>query len=433
MGKNNEIFSTRSVYASCAVSSIIVIALWAITHNWIVLIAAVIAIPYLVTRLFHKEVNKRAKVPIVIMIILAILLSFLFLRYKDEEPSPVEQPTVIVDEQPEDEQTQEETDPNAEQQESSNSNSGSGGYRGGANFDSSERLPANYSNVGGSSDGSGLNGGKVIHSNGNSNHIQSSMDSQKELEEQIQQEVDSGKDKVDLENGITGVVDNRPQEEKPNDAPQVDIDKDNAQDITNEGESNTPPEQLPDDEQLKEDAEIPDDSELDDMFDQTKPTEDEGENNSDNTETPEDNVGDKEDVNTPEQPDEDVGNKEEEETPIENPDEDNNKEEQTTEPTEDNDSEENEETTPTEPVKTPVSITALDGSEAIAGDTVQFKVTGNVKTVEGLDGLDYSLANGYLTVNTQDGVATVISPVIIGADGTSTATASVTVNVLNFN
>ena len=431
MGKNNEIFSTRSVYASCAVSSIIVIALWAITHNWIVLIAAVIAIPYLVTRLFHKEVNKRAKVPIVIMIILAILLSFLFLRYKDEEPATVEQPTVIVDEQPEDEQTQEETDPNAEQQESSNSNSGSGGYRGGANFDSSEKLTPGYSNVGGSSNGSNVNTGNAVSTAGDKNHIQSSDDNRKEQDEEIQQEVDSGKDKVDLEDGITGVVDNRPQEEKPNDAPQVDIDKDNAQDITNEGESNTPPEQLPDDEQLKEDAEIPDDSELDDMFDQTKPTEDEGENNSDNIETPEDNVGDKEDVNTPEQPDEDVGNKEE--TPIENPDEDNNKEEQTTEPTEDNDSEENEETTPTEPVKTPVSITALDGSEAIAGDTVQFKVTGNVKTVEGLDGLDYSLANGYLTVNTQDGVATVISPVIIGADGTSTATASVTVNVLNFN
>ena len=106
------------------------------------------------------------------------------------------------------------------------------------------------------------------------------------------------------------------------------------------------------------------------------------------------------------------------------------KEDETTKPSDDNTSEE---TTPVEPEKTPVTITALDGNEAIAGDTVQFKVTGDVKTVEGLDGLDYSIANGYLSVNTQDGVATVISPVIIGADGTSTATASVTVNVLNFD
>ena len=115
MEKKNQMFSTKSVYGSCAVTSIIVIALWAITHNWIVLIAALIAVPYLVTRLFHKEVNKRAKVPIVIMIILAILLSFMFLRFKDEEPAPVEQPTVIVDEQTDDEQTQDETD-SAEQQ-----------------------------------------------------------------------------------------------------------------------------------------------------------------------------------------------------------------------------------------------------------------------------------------------------------------------------
>lgn len=430
MEKNNQIFSTKSVYGSCAVTSIIVIALWAITHNWIVLIAALIAVPYLVTRLFHKEVNKRAKVPIVIMIILAILLSFMFLRFKDEEPAPVEQPTVIVDEQTDDEQTQDETD-SAEQQESSNSNSGSGGYRGGSNFDPSEKLPDNYSNVGGSSDGSNLNGGKVIHSNGNSIHIQSSMDSQKELEEQIQQEVNNGKDKVDLEDGITGVVDNRPQEEEPNDAPQVDIDKDNAQDLTNEGEDKTPPAPLPDEDQLKEDAEESDDTELDDMFEQTKPTDGKEEEDSDKTETtqkPEEGKDDDEDVKPSEKPDD--GNKEEANTPTQKPEEDNNKEDETTKPSDDNTSEE---TTPVEPVKTPVTITALDGNEAIAGDTVQFKVTGDVKTVEGLDGLDYSIANGYLSVNTQDGVATVISPVIIGADGTSTATASVTVNVLNFD
>ena len=430
MEKNNQIFSTKSVYGSCAVTSIIVIALWAITHNWIVLIAALIAVPYLVTRLFHKEVNKRAKGPIVIMIILAILLSFMFLRFKDEEPAPVEQPTVIVDEQTDDEQTQDETD-SAEQQESSNSNSGSGGYRGGSNFDPSEKLTPNYSNVGGNSNGSNVNVGNATSTAGDKNHIQSSDDNRKEQNEEIQNEVNNGKDKVDLEDGITGVVDNRPQEEEPNDAPQVDIDKDNAQDSINEGEDKTPPAPLPDEDQLKEDAEESDDTELDDMFEQTKPTDGKEEEDSDKTETtqkPEEGKDDDEDVKPSEKPDD--GNKEEANTPTQKPEEDNNKEDDTTKPSDDNTSEE---TTPVEPVKTPVTITALDGNEAIAGDTVQFKVTGDVKTVEGLDGLDYSIANGYLSVNTQDGIATVISPVIIGADGTSTATASVTVNVLNFD
>ena len=45
--------------------------------------------------------------------------------------------------------------------------------------------------------------------------------------------------------------------------------------------------------------------------------------------------------------------------------------------------------------------------------------------------MNYTQANGYITVNTTPGEATVITPVVIGADGVSTATTSVTVNVLN--
>ncbi len=82
-----------------------------------------------------------------------------------------------------------------------------------------------------------------------------------------------------------------------------------------------------------------------------------------------------------------------------------------------------------QPQAQPVSITPVDGNTAYAGDSVQFSVGGDVQRVEGLDGLSYSLNGGYLTVNTNPGEATVISPMVVGIDG-STATASVTINVL---
>lgn len=82
-------------------------------------------------------------------------------------------------------------------------------------------------------------------------------------------------------------------------------------------------------------------------------------------------------------------------------------------------------------VQTPVTITPLDGNVAYAGDSVQFKVTGEVGEVNGLDGLKYSLTNGYLTVETNPGEATVLSVQVVGADGVSNATSTVTINVIN--
>ncbi|MBO5477484.1 MAG: hypothetical protein J6A15_07025 [Clostridia bacterium] len=84
-------------------------------------------------------------------------------------------------------------------------------------------------------------------------------------------------------------------------------------------------------------------------------------------------------------------------------------------------------------IPTPVTITPLDGNQAYAGDSVQFKLTGDVGSVIGIDGFKYSMANGYLTVETNPNEATVLTVTIIGTDGVSTATTSVTVNVLNFN
>lgn len=77
------------------------------------------------------------------------------------------------------------------------------------------------------------------------------------------------------------------------------------------------------------------------------------------------------------------------------------------------------------------TIEPVDGDKAYAGDSVQFKVDGDVKEVQGLDGLDYTVSNGYLTVETNPNEATVLSPTVIGTDGNSTDTTSVTVNVIN--
>ena len=79
--------------------------------------------------------------------------------------------------------------------------------------------------------------------------------------------------------------------------------------------------------------------------------------------------------------------------------------------------------------QTPVSITPIGGTRAFAGDSVQFKVEGDVASIEGLDGLDYDFSGGYLTIYTNPGEATVITPIVIGADGIHTAKTSVTISV----
>ena len=76
------------------------------------------------------------------------------------------------------------------------------------------------------------------------------------------------------------------------------------------------------------------------------------------------------------------------------------------------------------------SIKAIDGDKAYAGDTVQFKLE-NAKSVSGLDGFDYTYSNGVISVQTKSGVATSISPIAHGEDG-STATTTVTVDSLSF-
>lgn len=86
-----------------------------------------------------------------------------------------------------------------------------------------------------------------------------------------------------------------------------------------------------------------------------------------------------------------------------------------------------------EPKSNPVSIAPIGGSTATAGDCVQFKISGDVASIEGTSGFQTSQSNGVLNVQTQEGVATVIDITVKGVDG-SQASASVTVNcVMNNN
>ena len=236
----------------------------------------------------------------------------------------------------------------------------------------------------------------------------------------MKEKLDNGAEKIDLDGDIVAVIDKTPkkEEETPkDDSNKIEMDKEESVVVPSGETEEKIPDPLPDNEQLKQDAQNPTGDELDQMAEQTKPETPSKDEDSSNKEEDNSNVEeDKKENSSITEND----SKKDEVKQDENNDSDLNKNDK---PVEDS--------KPTEIVKTPVTITPLDGNNAIAGDSVQFKVTGEIKTIEGLEGLNYTQANGYITVNTTPGEATVITPVVIGADGVSTATTSVTVNVLN--
>lgn len=254
--------------------------------------------------------------------------------------------------------------------------------------------------------------GTATSTNGDSNNIVCEDNTAKEHEKQIQDDINNGKDVTDLDNGIKATTDNKPKAEEPkkDESTRVDVsDKKNKIEVVpsgNEPASNDIPKPLPEDKQLQEDVKIPNNDELDQMNNATAPEEvkkdEKVPTNSKpvNTPKPSDTQEIKQDENIKNDSDSKLDNKVEGDT--------------------------------TQTTNTPVTISSLSGNTAMAGDSVQFKVTGDVKSIDGLDGLNYSpLTNGYLTVYTTPGVATVITPVVNGADGVSTATTSVTISVLN--
>ena len=234
-----------------------------------------------------------------------------------------------------------------------------------------------------------------------------------DLNKEIQNDVDSGKEKKDLADGIVATTDKttkKDDDNKSDDNTKADMDKDNAEEVKPSDEPEKTPDPLPD-----KTPSASTDEDLDKDNDATKPQEKEDDAKKDD---------DKKGETTKEDTSKDDATKEDTKKEDTSSSNENVKKEDTStgNTPEKNDSD-------TEK-KDPVSITALDGNKATAGDSVQFKVTGDVAKIEGLDGLKYSFSNGYITVNTEPDVATVLSVTVIGTDG-STATSVVTVNVLN--
>ena len=233
-----------------------------------------------------------------------------------------------------------------------------------------------------------------------------------DLNKEIQNDVDSGKKKTDLADGIVATNDKttKKDDNKSDDNTKADMDKDNAEEVKPSDEPEKTPDPLPD-----KTPSASTDEDLDKDNDATKPQEKEDDAKKDD---------DKKGETTKEDTSKDDATKEDTKKEDTSSSNENVKKEDTSTG---NTPEKNDYDTEK---KDQVSITALDGNKATAGDSVQFKVTGDVAKVEGLDGLKYSFTNGYITVNTEPDVATVLSVTVIGTDG-STATSVVTVNVLN--
>ena len=367
-----QVYSIPRVYISNLVTVAVIGLLWILTHNVFAVIAATFIFGLFIALCAHKEVTTLAKVIFFAIIALVFIIGIIFAQnaknLDDNTGDTTGEDIIDVVQEEETQQDETEGEPN-----NGSSSGGNTNYYPPRNSSKvTDPLIPSFSNVGTGS--TGVNLGNMQSTGSSINNIQSNFGEGTDQDEEIAQEVEEGKDVIDSDSGITGVVDNTPVEEEKPDAPQVDIDTDNALDA----------------ELGTEDTTLPDDNQSDD----------ESQNQDDVS---------NEEVETPEQPDE------------------NNQGEQT-QPENDNNS--SEETIPAEPTTSPVTITPIDGNEAVAGSTVQFEISGDVQSVEGLDGLDYSISGEYLNVSTVEGEATVISPVVIGTDGSS-ATTSVTVNVIN--
>ena len=472
-----ENFSSLGIFLANALTAALVLLMWVITHNIWITVGSLILLPFFMMKLFNREVKLVAK--IVVALIAAVLFGMFayFFRYKPVDTKPISSDpgTVIVEEDKKDED--EDDTPQVSEQEVIVSPYGNKNGRR-KTPTAQERLTPTYSNTGGSSKkGDTVNQGKAKVTKEGPANIVDTSESEKKQDEKIQKDVDNGKTKVEIKDGIIATTDAKPGDEATtntsnkddhkDEKPAVDVTSPSIVDLKPQKKPDLIPAPLPESEQLKKDVEKMSGDELKKALGDVKPTKD---TESDTTKT-EISSDQKSEEST--KPDEGTS-KSETETKVDEPKEntpesikDDNKDQTTPasdknaqtevkgedkkQPESTNNNTKQEETTPNEtktedtttvvtekePVVTPtqpeytsVSISSLDGSSAYAGDSVQFKVSGDVKSVDGLAGLKYTFAGGYITVDTNPGEATVITPVVTGKDG-STATTSVTVNVLN--
>lgn len=426
--KSVDCYSEKRVYAANLLTGILVLLMWVLTNKIFITIVTLALVSWATMIIFHKDATKRGRIVAILAILILFVIGALFYRVKTNENNENNDNQTVVQE---DQKNNEDEDKNAEDKTDNNDAQGDGSknlgagslYYGKSNAakpKDTEVLAPNYSNVGGNSSGSSVNQGVAKTTADETTTIICPDNKSEEQDQKIKEKLDNGAEKIDLDGDIVAVIDKTPkkEEETPkDDSNKIEMDKEESVVVPSGETEEKIPDPLPDNEQLKQDAQNPTGDELDQMAEQTKPETPSKDEDSSNKEEDNSNVEeDKKENSSITEND----SKKDEVKQDENNDSDLNKNDK---PVEDS--------KPTEIVKTPVTITPLDGNNAIAGDSVQFKVTGEIKTIEGLEGLNYTQANGYITVNTTPGEATVITPVVIGADGVSTATTSVTVNVLN--
>ena len=183
---------------------------------------------------------------------------------------------------------------------------------------------------------------------------------------------------IDVEGtDVTTVVETKPQEEPERTEEKAELDKDEAVEIKNEGES---PSTNIEAEEKVEDVEASDDKTLDDMLEEstTEITEDT------TSETTEETT---EVVTTPANGNVSI----EEVTEVEN----------------DSNVIDVEESVELPEVEK-VSVEPIDGYDTVVGSQIQFKINGDDVVIDGLDGINYQFNNGILTVDAGE-FATVIT------------------------
>lgn len=431
MGKFDN-FSTKAVYAASLITSILCMGLWFLTTNVIVLICSMVIVPFCVTRIFHRQVTGRGKVFVTLILILLCVACMLWFRNKPQvDNTPTDTPG-ISDTTPADNTNNDENNDDNPVIDDQKVNTGSTapgkfyGY-GKAKPKADEVLTPDYSNTGGSSkNGQTVNNGKVTTDGADSIKIEVPS-SDPEGDKALQKDKDAGKDIHKTDSGITWTADNTPDDKKDevrkDESTRKDVSNENAVKIESSKESDTKP-TIP---EPKQDATKTDDKKLDDLY-----------NNTSNTQSgPVDNKGDKKPV--ADEAKDTTSSKVDKPTTTEEKKPQSGAEQTTTntqkgeqQGAKNNDSDKKTETKP-EVETTPVTIVSLDGGKAYAGDSVQFRITGEVKSIEGLDGyvkgVDYTFTNGCLTINTHPKVATSITVEVVGTNGT-TATSTVAISVI---
>ncbi len=455
-------YSVCGVYFATLLTAALCLALWLITHNAIVVGLSILIVPYFTSRIFNHDVTTKAKILLVVLLVLLFGGSAFLFKAPKQAPENTCDNTSIVDKNDEEKDDEDKDDDELNVEDQKVTTQGSGNYRGrgkpgSAKPADNEKIPQDFSNAGGDSNGDNVNKGGSKTTAGDSNTIKIKDDkSDSDLDKKKKEDINNGKTPTDLGDGITATTDTRPEtkpddnKDKPiTDKPHSNIDVTKPTiPVTPSSEPEKIPDPLPSDEQIKQDVQEATDSKLNEMFNSSggantsdKAQSSTSESKKDQEEKPSNSSSDVTNNKSEEKDTQNVVNNDSDKSEIQPESKpENNTSSEVKKPEETKpeivkpeETKPQQETPKQEVDTTPISIKSLDGGKAYAGDSVQFKITGDVKEINGLGGYvkgkDYTFSNGCLTINTHENEATTITIEVVGVNGT-TASASVEVKVI---